>query len=213
MIKLFAISLLFFPLIASANLVFETTRVDHQAETTDKEYVAVFPFANEGSEPVTIRSIKTSCGCTTPKLDKKTYQPGESGEITATFEFGSRTGHQSKIVTVITDEEKPEVFKLRLSVEIPVIMQMNPRILNWKKGEELSPKEMLITLFDTGVLEVAHPYPKGFEFNILPVEGKENEYRLQFTPTTEEAARSNFMIKFKQGPTVLAQQRGFLVMR
>lgn len=41
-----------------------------------------FPFRNRGSEPLTITDLQASCGCLTPTLARRTYAPGESGELT-----------------------------------------------------------------------------------------------------------------------------------
>jgi len=40
-----------------------------------------FPFANGSPEPVEVTDIRASCGCLTPRLDKRLYQPGEKGSI------------------------------------------------------------------------------------------------------------------------------------
>ena len=50
-----------------------------------------FAFRNIGDDPVTIMRVTSSCGCTTPRLDKRTYAPSESGAITARFEIGQRS--------------------------------------------------------------------------------------------------------------------------
>ena len=41
-----------------------------------------FPFRNAGPEPLTITDLQASCGCLTPTLARRTYAPGESGELT-----------------------------------------------------------------------------------------------------------------------------------
>lgn len=40
-----------------------------------------FSFVNAGARPVEITDAKTDCGCLVPKLDKRTFQPGEEGEL------------------------------------------------------------------------------------------------------------------------------------
>ena len=75
-------------------LSWEDQRFETEAGVSDKQAISGFQFSNNGDYPITITSVKTSCGCTTAGLDKKTYQPGENGTITATFEFGQRIGLQ-----------------------------------------------------------------------------------------------------------------------
>ncbi|MFZ4763511.1 MAG: DUF1573 domain-containing protein [Roseimicrobium sp.] len=52
-----------------------------EATTTE----ATFAFTNSGTEPVSIRSVRTSCGCTVADASTKTYAPGEGGQIKVTF--------------------------------------------------------------------------------------------------------------------------------
>ena len=41
-----------------------------------------FAFVNAGTEPLTVTDLKASCGCATSTLEKRTYRPGERGEVT-----------------------------------------------------------------------------------------------------------------------------------
>lgn len=60
----------------------------HIAEPTiDAGEVRVGPplvrrFAFTATEPLTITDVRSSCGCLVPSLPKRTYQPGERGELT-----------------------------------------------------------------------------------------------------------------------------------
>src|SRR5262245_50705349 len=40
-----------------------------------------FSFVNAGREPVEILEARASCGCLSPRLEKRTLQPGEEGKI------------------------------------------------------------------------------------------------------------------------------------
>src|SRR5438094_10509272 len=40
-----------------------------------------FAFINAATKPLTITDLKASCGCMTPTLAQRTYQPGERGEL------------------------------------------------------------------------------------------------------------------------------------
>jgi hypothetical protein len=40
-----------------------------------------FTFTNAGPHPAEVVEMRPSCGCLRPRPDKRTYQPGESGEI------------------------------------------------------------------------------------------------------------------------------------
>ena len=80
---------------------------------------AVFAFDNKGKEPVTIITITTSCPCTTATADKTTCEAGDSGKITAHFEFEGRTGKQERTLLVLAWENGEQtVIKLILNVNI-----------------------------------------------------------------------------------------------
>ncbi|MBV9125383.1 MAG: DUF1573 domain-containing protein, partial [Planctomycetes bacterium] len=38
-----------------------------------------FPFTNKGPNPVEVTDARASCGCLTPRMEKRLYQPGEAG--------------------------------------------------------------------------------------------------------------------------------------
>ncbi|MCS7086212.1 MAG: DUF1573 domain-containing protein [Bacteroidia bacterium] len=63
----------------------------------------VFKFKNVGKQEVTLKSVKASCGCTTPNWTKTAVKPGETGEITVSYNSQGRPGHFTKSVTVVYD--------------------------------------------------------------------------------------------------------------
>jgi hypothetical protein len=130
-------------LIARAELKFETDTIKHEAQIGEEQFVAKFPFTNEGDTTVTvIGEPRSSCGCTVTALEQKVYEPGESGEISATFTYGSRTGRQIKTITLRTDSGE---YRATLEVVIPTRWEISPRIQTWRQGEELTEKTFEIS--------------------------------------------------------------------
>src|SRR5687767_13556625 len=115
---LLLIPLLFLAPLAHADLKWEKTVQQFQRVPDDKAVEARYAFRNTGATPLTIKSLRSSCGCTTAKLDKKTYTPGEQGEVVLRFTFGDRRGKYLKGVTVTTDEKGVEPVVLKLYVDI-----------------------------------------------------------------------------------------------
>lgn len=98
-----------------------------------QEANASFAFTNTGDTPVSITAITSSCGCTTAELEKKTYAPGESGEIVAKFKIGGRQGLQTKTIQVKTDDsDTPTV--LTMKTLIPKLLDLQPAFVAWKRG-------------------------------------------------------------------------------
>jgi hypothetical protein len=59
-----------------------------------------FVFTNTGNNPLIIKNVKTSCGCTTPNYSKDPVQPGDEGFVTAKYDT-KRVGTFHKTLTVI----------------------------------------------------------------------------------------------------------------
>ncbi|WP_309397629.1 DUF1573 domain-containing protein [Cerasicoccus maritimus] len=191
------IFLLLAALTLRAELVFETTRVDGgTAKTGEKEFVAKFPFKNTGDTAITILQAKSSCGCTVPKLPKKTYAPGESGEIEAVFSFDARTGLQKKSISVMTDGE-PKRLTLNLKITIPEVMTLKPRVLFWSLGQEpLEAKQFQVVLGE-GIqadVKLVGDAPADFDVTLAPAETDMADYTITVMPKSEKATRGKFKI-------------------
>ena len=62
----------------------------------------VFVFTNVGDEPIIIRRIQSSCGCTVPKKPEAPIMPGEKGEIKVSYDT-NRVGGFSKSITIFSN--------------------------------------------------------------------------------------------------------------
>ncbi|MDA0348257.1 MAG: DUF1573 domain-containing protein [Verrucomicrobia bacterium] len=134
------------PLLLTAGLTFEEARIVHEATMDESEYTGTFVFKNEGDKAVKILEVNSSCGCTTALPSKRVFEPGESGEISATFDYGEREGKQIKEIRVDTDQEKdPRIF-LTLEVNIPSAMEFSPSVVMWNRASEsdFKAKEVII---------------------------------------------------------------------
>ena len=114
----------------------------------DKAVTAKYRFTNNSSSPVTIVDVRPSCGCTTATLAKKTYAPGESGEIDAKLNFAGHTGHQEKWIYVTTNSSGTEPTLLTLAVDIPPDITIEPQFVMWRIGDPLTPKTIRVVVPD-----------------------------------------------------------------
>lgn len=62
-----------------------------------------FTFKNTSDQTILITNVKASCGCTTPSWTKTPIKPGESGNVTATYN-AAHPGAFTKTVTVTTND-------------------------------------------------------------------------------------------------------------
>ena len=133
----------------------------------DKAVTAKYRFTNNSSSPVTIVDVRPSCGCTTATLAKKTYAPGESGEIDAKLNFAGHTGHQEKWIYVTTNSSGTEPTLLTLAVDIPPDITIEPQFVMWRIGDPLTPKTIRVVV------------PAGFPTKILAAQTDNPAIRVQ----------------------------------
>lgn len=74
-----------------------------------------FYFNNPYSQPLHVRSVRTSCGCTTPTVETEIVPPGGRGSILAKFNTGTHTGSRAATLTVTFD--KPTFAEIQLHVK------------------------------------------------------------------------------------------------
>jgi hypothetical protein len=131
---------------ASAAFRFESTVVEVQAEFGAERATAVFRFTNAGSAPATVRGIETSCGCLSAKSDKKTYAPGESGQVEAVFNIKGMSGSVERSVSFESATRGEAPVRLAVRVHIPLLIEIEPKMTEWKVGEPPAPKRARIVM-------------------------------------------------------------------
>lgn len=142
LLPLLAVLLAFAAPTAQAQLKWDHPVQQFHRVPEDKEIYAHYTFKNVGTTPVTIKTLRSSCGCTTAHLDKKTYAPGEAGEVVLHFIFGDRKGYFRKGVAVTTDDKTAEPLTLGLSIDIHDPVTLAPALVIWKTGEPVAAKNV-----------------------------------------------------------------------
>ena len=97
----------------TANIKFEKTTHDFGTFSENAPKVTCkFKFTNTGNGPLVIHQAIASCGCTVPQYSKEPIKPGESGEVTVTYDgTGKFPGHFRKSITLRTNAQN-EVVRL-----------------------------------------------------------------------------------------------------
>lgn len=96
-----------------AEIKFEkTTHNFGEFSENDPKVSCVFKFTNTGNDLLVIHQAVASCGCTVPAYTKEPIKPGESGEISVTYNgAGKYPGHFKKSITIRTNA-KTEMTRL-----------------------------------------------------------------------------------------------------
>jgi Protein of unknown function (DUF1573) len=166
---------------ARADLSFEKELQEFHVVPDDKSVTARYTFKNTGTEPLTIKRVTSSCGCTSTKLSKNTYAPGETGEIEAKFTFGSRRGPQRKLITV-TSEDK-QLWRLELRCWIHDPLTVSPALVYWRSGTEPASKVVKLTAGPGQPINIKSVKSSSPRFKTSLAEVKPGqEYALTVTP-------------------------------
>ena len=137
----------------AAGLQWDARLVQHEAKLGEDEVDLSFAFSNTSDRTITITAVETSCGCTAATLAKKSYAPGEKGQLAVTFDAKGASGVQQKTIQVTTDDT-PEPTTLTLRVTVPTWLEIAPRLLWWKVGDKDSAKEATITLNEQAKIKI-----------------------------------------------------------
>ena len=73
---------------------------------------------NAGNQPLEIKSVKPSCGCTATKLDKEILQPGEVASVDVSLNIGTATGQVTKTITISSNDPNNETKIVWLKAEV-----------------------------------------------------------------------------------------------
>ena len=76
-----------------------------------------FRFKNTGTKSLVILNVEASCGCTTPKYDKKPIPPGGEGKIEVEFNSSGRYGKQYKVINIFANVPE-KVIELKIIANI-----------------------------------------------------------------------------------------------
>lgn len=170
---------------------FEYKELERVAPFGERAVEFAFPFKNTGDSIVTIREVRSSCGCTVARLDKKAYQPGESGEILGSFDTLGRQGKQVSTLQVYTDEQRGPAHLLRVEMSIPRLLVIQPGLVLWKADQP--PETRVVVLkpnqeLKVEIVEVICDAPD-FEAKLIAPEEGQGEYQVEVTPNSLRKGR------------------------
>ena len=101
-----------------ADKMFETRSHDFGTIARAAKAEFAFELTNLYLEDVHIASVRASCGCTTPRIEKDTLKTYEKGAIIAHINSESFLGRQGATLTVTID--KPQYAEVQLQVKVYV---------------------------------------------------------------------------------------------
>ncbi|AHF92323.1 hypothetical protein OPIT5_20800 [Opitutaceae bacterium TAV5] len=170
-----------------AQLTWTSTRVELTPASGDTVLTAAYPFENKSEKTVRILDIHSSCGCTVPELERKSYAPGEKGELKATFTIGSRQGLQTKLITVRTDAGDTV---LQFVANLYQRLEITPRLVIIR-GPDNTPRPVKLAFRADGPVTHVTLSEPGPAFRLKLTEDKPgSDYTLVVTPAEGAVSES-----------------------
>jgi len=196
--------------VVEAGLVFESKRIEQAAGVEDEVLSGRFVFRNEGSRPVRIVGIESTCACLKAATDKTVYGPGEEGFLEADFALGSITGAVEKVLLLHTDEGG-DAHHLVYAMEVPEILLVEPKLLSWEQGGDASAKAYRIRVVGDSPLPLVgvQSTRANFGHEVEEIEAG-REYRITVTPaSTEEVVVGALLLRFEANVPKLQRLMAF----
>lgn len=79
-----------------------------------------FRFVNVGDAPLVILSASAACGCTDPSFEDAPVAPGDTSQITVTFNPKGKPGELNKTINIKSNSAKNSTSRLKIKgVVIP----------------------------------------------------------------------------------------------
>ena len=97
-------------------MVFEHDTIDYGTIAHNAPGTRTFRFTNVGKEPLMIKDVHGSCGCTVPQSwPKEPVQPGQTGEIPVHYAT-DRVGQFIKTVTITSNAAASKILVIKGNV-------------------------------------------------------------------------------------------------
>lgn len=174
-------------------------KVAHGSNPTYK-----FSFTNKYKEDVHVAAVRSSCGCTTPSIEKQWVKSLEMGGIFATFNASAFTGEKSSVITVVFDRPYHAEVQLNIKGDIRTDVQLVPAEIEFPRTIEGAGSEVTV--------QVTHIKNSNWTINDVRSPFEHISVKLHPKEIVNGAARYKLTIRLKEtAPVGSIQQHVTLV--
>jgi len=108
---------------------------------------AWFHFKNCGKAPARITNLEPSCGCLNPKVEKRTYLPGENCEFSlGVLTTREKAGPHDYTLTIDYEDPKPRAVTVAFKVVVRREVTVRPsQLLFYQNGSDEAKRSIVIT--------------------------------------------------------------------
>ncbi|MCB1275655.1 DUF1573 domain-containing protein [Prosthecobacter sp.] len=175
--------MLAFEVCARAELALNVPAVELKPKPEDEEVETTFKFRNKGDKTVKILGLESACSCLSAEIDKAEYKPGEEGTGHASFKVSTFVGRHEKFITVSTDDPKQPEWQVNFILDVPAIVDIKPKNLQWWIGDQPAQKACLVQFKGPEPMKIIKitPTRENVDFDWKEIkEGR--EYLIKVTP-------------------------------
>ncbi len=200
--------------LVQAELVFDKEHLELASKPDAESITATFAFKYTGARPINVQEVDANCGCISATSDKDRYVNGDSGKITFVFELGSKEGKQANRVWITYTEEviagqkvaakkdlgpsgedpntvvAPKTRSLSVDIDIPIIVNVEPKMTTWEVGSKPEPREVMVTMKHLTPIRITEVKSSREDVKVELKTVKEGEsYIITLTPSSTERKR------------------------
>jgi hypothetical protein len=188
---------------AAPKISIESARYDFGEVFEGARVEQVFRFTNTGDASLVIDRVRSSCGCTAALVSSTVIHPGESGEVSTTFDSYRFRGSISKTVFLYTNDPLQPVtqFILTGTVRPELVLERNDIDLGTLVPGEV--REVRLDLTNHGQTTV----------NLTGVEVTSAEVQARFSSPVMAAGGAIQLIVQVQAPAGRERLSGYLIVR
>lgn len=151
-----------------AQKMFQVTEHDFGTIARGAKAEYAFVFTNLYQEDVHVAGVRTTCGCTTPRVEGDSLTTAEKGAVISSINSRSFLGRQASTITVTFDKPSYAQVQLRIKVFVRTDLLLEPDGVTFGPVEQGAGSEKTISVSCTGredwrIVEVksAHPHITG----------------------------------------------------
>ena len=201
----FIVGCTIFSTAAFAQIDFKHEKViDHGKISQGDVISGQIEFVNNTGKMVELVDVRTSCGCTAVKPEKKIFEPGETAHIPYTIETERFSGVIRKSIRLVFKDEDPKSEVLFVEANVTTDVSINPRFINFQKVT-LNPDTVYTEFFEIenssqtelNVTKIAADIDivKITPSNVVIPAGKSHLVRVDLVPSKTGRMNSNISIE------------------
>ncbi len=122
-----------------AEKMFEVKKHDFGTVAKAAKVEFQFPVKNLYKEDIHLASVRASCGCTSPRIEKDLLKTGEVGYVVAKFNTDTFSGKRGATLTVVIDKPFYAEVQLRVDGYIRTDVVFNPGQVEFGQVDQGSP--------------------------------------------------------------------------